>query len=115
MADEPTDERHRTGLERPPPELADGVFVMGCRGSRWMVRIAVVCYLAIGIFPYLASGLLVPPLALAALMACWAGGLVATLRWASRRPIVAPAAVAAAIGFWFTFVSVGSAVFHWTA
>lgn len=83
--------------------------------ARWIVPLALACYIAVGFFPYLVSGLVVPTGALVVLMACWAAGLALTTRFAADRPLVAPAAVIAAIAFWFAFVSVGSALFGWTA
>ena len=83
--------------------------------SRWIAWVALACYLGLGFFPYLVSGLVVPPGAVVFLMLCWTIGLVVILRWSKDRPIVAPAAVAIAIAFWFAFVSLGSAVFGWTA
>lgn len=82
---------------------------------RWITRVALAAYVVIGFFPYLVSGLVVPTGAVVVLMACWAIGLAVTIRWARVRPMVAPAAVAVAIAFWFAFVSLGSAVFGWTA
>ena len=103
-------------------QLAPGADAAGRSGpgsqgplSRWTVRLALICYLAIGFFPYLVSGLLVPPLAVLVLMAVWTAGLVATVRWSRHRPIVAPVSVVAAIAFWFAFVTLGSALFGWTA
>lgn len=87
----------------------------GTRHGRWIVRLALACYLAVGVFPYLASGLLVPPAAVAVLMAFWAVGLWSSARWAERQPMVAPAAVVVAIVFWFAFVSLGAELFNWTA
>lgn len=83
--------------------------------SRWMVRLGVLGYLVIGVFPYLVSGLLVPPAGLFVLLMCWVLGLVTMVLLARERPIVAPAAVVGAIVFWFLYVTVGSALFGWTA
>jgi Flp pilus assembly protein TadB len=85
------------------------------RGGRsWIPRtIGVIAYLALGLFPYLASGLLVPPGAVVVLMVVWTIGLVITIDlsrrstgwtlmapvlalafWAGdRRPLVGPVAV----------------------
>lgn len=85
------------------------------RRDRWIVFISLLGYLAIGFVPYLVSGLIVPPGAVAVLLICWASGLALALSWVERRPLVAPGAVVVAILFWFAFVSVGSALFGWTA
>lgn len=77
--------------------------------------LAVASYLVLGFFPYLVSGLVVPPAAVAVLLCCWALGLLATARLARRRPLLTPLAVVAALVFWLAFVSLGSALFGWTA
>lgn len=82
---------------------------------RSILLVALLAYLAIGIFPYLVSGLLVPPWAVAVLMLCWAVGLFAAVVGARRRPLLAPAAVVLALLFWFAFVTAGSMLFGWTA
>ncbi len=82
----------------------------------WLARtVGVVGYLAVGAFPYLASGLLVPPGAVMVLMALWLLGLVWTLRIARHNPRWTPAAPVVAVLVWIILVQAGSAVFGWTA
>lgn len=106
-----------SGRTSPNPSKPSGSDGAGpsTAGSRWLVGLAVVGYLAVGVFPYSVSGLLVPPAGLIVLLACWAIGLVAMVLLARHRPIVAPAAVVGAIVFWFAYVTIGSALFGWTA
>lgn len=85
------------------------------RRDRFVVIVSLLAYLAIGFFPYLVSGLIVPIGAVAVLMVCWFAGLMLTSRLAASRPLLAPLGVVAAILFWFTFVTVGSSLFGWTA
>ncbi|NNF55148.1 MAG: hypothetical protein HKN03_11990 [Acidimicrobiales bacterium] len=85
------------------------------RRDRFVVIVSLLAYLAIGFFPYLVSGLIVPPGAVAVLMVCWFMGLFLTARMATARPLLAPVGVVAAILFWFAFVTLGSSLFGWTA
>jgi hypothetical protein len=45
----------------------------------------------------------------------WGVGFAFTARTALRRPLWALAAVPLALAFWWLYVSVGSALFGWTA
>ena len=87
----------------------------GGRRGRWILVVALVCYVLVGFFPYLVSGLVVPPSAVAVLMAFWATGLLAIALAGRRRPWLAPAVVVLALVFWFAFVTLGSLLFGWTA
>jgi hypothetical protein len=83
---------------------------------RRLLQVAgVLAYLLIGVFPYLASGLLVPPAAVAVLGGAWALGLFLTIRLARRRPGLTPLAPAAGLLFWYLFVTAGELIFGWTA
>lgn len=82
---------------------------------RWVAVVAITAYVAIGVFPYLVSGLLVPQGAVVVLMVCWFLGLIAIAVVARRRPVFTPLAVLGALLFWFAFVSLGSRLFGWTA
>lgn len=85
------------------------------RRSRWVAWAALCGYVAVGFFPYLVSGLVVPPGAVVVLMVAWLLGLGLAV-WLSRvRPLLVPAVVVLALVFWFAFVSVGEALFGWTA
>lgn len=82
---------------------------------RWVGWLVQVVYVGIGVFPYLASGLVVPPPALAILMLCWGAGMVFTVRLARSRPVLSLITIPSAVVFWAAFVTLGSAVFDWTA
>ena len=85
------------------------------RRNRFIVIVSIVAYLVVGFVPYLVSGLIVPPGAVAVLMICWFVGLMLTARLAAARPVLAPVGVVAALLFWFAFVTLGSSLFGWTA
>ena len=85
------------------------------RRNRFIVIVSIVAYLVVGFVPYLVSGLIVPPGAVAVLMICWFVGLMLTARLAAARPLLAPVGVVAALLFWFAFVTLGSSLFGWTA
>ena len=87
-------------------------------GEKVAAVVGVVLHLAVGVFPYAASGLLVPLWAIAVLYGCWlalAVLLVRLLRGDRRRPLLAPAVPVAALVVWFAVVTLGEAVFGWTA
>jgi hypothetical protein len=70
-------------------------------------------HLGVGVFPYLASGLLVPMAGLVVLLVVWLAGLaVAVVLW-RRSPRWVPVVPLAALGFWWALVSVGEAVWGW--
>lgn len=82
---------------------------------RWVAVLAIPAYVALGVFPYLVSGLVVPFGAVVVLMVCWFLGLIAIAVVAKRRPVLTPLVVLGAMLFWFAFVSLGSLLFGWTA
>lgn len=85
----------------------------GERGiPRW---IALGLHVAVGFFPYGASGLLAPPVGVVVLFALWAGLLVVLLRWRPARRWLLLAVPVAALAVWFAVVSAGDAWFGWTA
>ena len=78
----------------------------------------VVLHVAVGVFPYAASGLLVPAWGIVVLYAFWlalAVVLIRLVRGEDRRPMLAPVVPVVALGGWFTFVSLGGALLDWTA
>lgn len=81
---------------------------------RWLGWVAIALFLGTGLF-YLAAGLLVPVVGLIVLWLIWLAGLVGTIVWARRQPGWSLLAPVIAVGFWFAYVSLGSAVFGWTA
>ena len=87
-------------------------------GEKVAAIAGVVLHLAVGVFPYAASGLVTPVWGYVVLYACWialAVVLVRLLRGPSRRPLLAPAVPLVALAWWFAFVSAGGAFLGWTA
>lgn len=78
----------------------------------WFVVAAVMQ--AVVAFPYLMSGLLVPPYAVAILWAVWIAATVALVRFRSRGPVLLLIPIATA-ALWFGLISLGEALFGWTA
>ncbi len=82
----------------------------------WLPRlVGVVGYVMVGVFPYLASALLVPPGAYLVLLLLWLLGLFWTLRLARYSPSWTPVAPLVALTVWIVLVQTGSAIFGWTA
>ena len=87
-------------------------------GEKVAATVGVVLHLAVGVFPYAASGLIVPVWGVVVLSGCWvalAVVLVRLLRGPTRRPLLAPAIPLVAIAVWLAFISLGAAQFGWTA
>lgn len=87
-------------------------------GEKVAAVVAAVLHLAVGVFPYAASGLLVPVWGIVVLYALWLGlavVLVRLLRGDRRRPLLAPLVPVAAIAVWFAFVTAGEVLLDWTA
>jgi hypothetical protein len=75
----------------------------------------ILLHVAVGVFPYSASGLLAPWYGIVLLWACWAALLVAALRLRPRRPLWVPAVPVAAIVLWWPVLSLGENLLGWTA
>ena len=87
-------------------------------GEKIAAVIGVVLHLAVGVFPYAASGLVVPVWGIVVLYGLWlalAAVLVRLLRGPNRRPIVAPVVPLVALAVWFAFVTAGEVLLDWTA
>ena len=87
-------------------------------GEKVAAVVGVALHLAVGVFPYAASGLLVPIWGIVVLYALWLGlafVLVRLLRGEARRPMLAPLVPVAALAVWFAVVTAGEAIFGWTA
>ena len=87
-------------------------------GEKVAALVGVVLHLAVGVFPYAASGLVVPLWGVVVLYGCWlalAVVLIRLLRGPDRRPLVAPAVPLVALAVWFAFVTLGEALLGWTA
>ncbi len=82
----------------------------------WIPRaVGLVGYALVGVFPYLASALLVPPGAYLVLLALWALGLLWTIRLAKYSPAWTPVAPLVALTVWVILVQTGSELFGWSA
>lgn len=82
----------------------------------WFSKVfGIAAYLVIGVFPYLASGLLVPVGAVFVLMVVWAIGLVVVIDTARNTPQWTWLAPIMAMIVWVAFVQAGEALFGWSA
>ncbi len=83
---------------------------------RWVGWVTIVLYLAAGVFPYLASGLMVPffPWYLL-LMLLYGIGLVFVIRFARRKPVLSLVSIPIAILFWWLYLTMGEMLLGWTA
>ena len=77
--------------------------------------IALGLHVAVGVFPYGASGLVAPLPGLVVLGIIWIALLVVVLRWRPANPWMTLLAPAGAVAIWFAVLSLGEAVFGWTA
>ena len=77
--------------------------------------LAVALHVAVGAFPYLASGLMAPPAGLVVLALIWIGLFVVVLRWRPRPAAWLLAVPVVALALWFAVMWVGDTVFGWTA
>jgi len=77
--------------------------------------VGLLAYLVVGVFPYLASGLMVPGPWLYILWATWVMGLILAWRVFRVRPAMTLAFAPAAVAFWFLYVNLGEQLLGWTA
>jgi hypothetical protein len=81
--------------------------------------VAVVLHVVVGVFPYAASGLLAPLWGIVLLYGVWLALAVVLVRLLRpgprRRPMVAPVVPFVALAAWFAVLSLGEALFDWTA
>ena len=83
--------------------------------GRVLGLIGLILYVATGVFPYLASGLVAPLWGIAVLYAGWLVGLWLTFRLFRRGSAWALAMQVAAVAFWWVVVTLGESIFGWTA
>ena len=83
--------------------------------GRILAVVGLILYVATGVFPFAASGLVAPLWGIAVLYLGWIVGLWLTVRlyrsgsaWALAMPV-------AALAFWWVVVTIGESVFGWTA
>lgn len=77
--------------------------------------VAIALHVLVGLFPYLASGLVAPPAGLAVLALIWIALFVAVWRWRPRPAALLLLVPVAAVALWFAVLSFGDAVLGWTA
>jgi hypothetical protein len=77
--------------------------------------LGLVLYLATGVFPYLASGLVAPLWGIAVLWVGWLVGLWLTIIMFRRRSPWTLAMPVLAIGYWWLIITLGERFFDWTA
>ena len=77
--------------------------------------VGLVGYLAVGVFPYLSSGLVVPAPWLVLLWALWLAGLFLAWRAFQSRPAMVLLFPVAAVAFWFLYITAGEQLLGWTA
>jgi hypothetical protein len=83
--------------------------------QKFLGILGLVLYLAVGVFPYLASGLMVPAPWLFVLWAIWLVGLFLAWRTFQRRPPMVLLFPPAAVAFWFLYLTAGEQLLGWTA
>jgi hypothetical protein len=83
--------------------------------SRIVALVGIILYLATGVFPYLASGLVAPLWGIAALYVGWLVGLWVTIRLFRARSAWTLAMPLVALGFWWLVITLGESFFDWTA
>ena len=76
---------------------------------------AIVIYLAVGVVPYAASGLLAPAMGIVVLYAGWVIGLWITFRLFQNRSFWSLAMPPAALVYWWTVLTLGESLLGWTA
>ncbi len=85
------------------------------RRGDWLLRVVgYAALLAVGIFPFAATGLLAPLWAVAVAWVMWFGTAVLTWRTSRRRPRLTPLVPLTAAAAWYVFILAAAAVFSWT-
>ena len=80
-----------------------------------IITLTVAVYVAMGVFPYLATVLFAPLTGVAFLLAAWALGLVGMLLLARRRSWWVLAGPLLAAAFWALVATIGERAFGWMA
>jgi len=83
--------------------------------NRVLGIIGLLAYVVVGVFPYLASGLMVPGPWLYILWAIWVMGLAMAWKVFRNRPAMSLLFAPLAVAFWFLFVWIGEQLLGWTA
>ena len=77
--------------------------------------IALALHILVGVFPYAASGLVAPLYGLVVLALIWLAGIIVILRWRPANAWLVLLVPVAAVALWFGVLTLGEAVFGWTA
>ena len=80
-----------------------------------LIIAALSLYIALGVFPFLFSGLLAPASGVAILLAGWATGFIATVVLVRRGSLWAIAMPPLALAYWFAILILGEQLLGWTA
>jgi hypothetical protein len=83
--------------------------------GRVLSLIGLVMYVATGVFPYAAAGLVAPFWGIVVLYAGWLLGLGLTIQLFRKASPWALAMQVAAVAFWWLVVTLGESLFGWTA
>ncbi len=77
--------------------------------------VGLVIYIATGVFPFAASGLVAPLWGIAVLYVGWLLGLLLAIRLYRSRSAWTLAMPVAALAFWWVVITIGESAFGWTA
>lgn len=81
------------------------------RAGTW---VALGLHVAVGIFPFSATGLIAPPWGWAVVFAWWLALFIVAWRWRPRNSWSALIIPVVAVVGWFAIISLGEALFGWT-
>jgi hypothetical protein len=82
------------------------------RAGEW---VGIALQILVGVFPYGASGLVAPLPGLLFLILVWALMLLVAWRWRPANPWAVLLVPVVSVGLWFAIISLGEAIFGWTA
>lgn len=82
------------------------------RAATW---VAVVLVVALGVFPFAATGLMAPPYAYLAVYLMWLGAILAAWRWRPTPSWLVVLVPVGALAAWFAILTFGDLAFGWTA
>ena len=85
------------------------------RANRVVAWVGLVLHIAIGVFPFSATGLVAPLYGIALAYLGWALGLYGITRWWRSAPKAVLLMPFAALAWWFALMTLGSAVLGWSA
>lgn len=94
-----------TTIDRPRRDVLDRIAVVA----------GVLLHVAVGVFPFSASGLLAPAWFLIVVALLWGAGAWGLWRLRATRPRFMPLVAPATLAVWFVLVTLGELVLGWTA